>query len=382
MKVLIVSLYFPPAGGPGVQRPLKFAQHLAQLGFEVHVLAPDDPKWIHRDASLAVPEGVVVHRARNLGPRARVPREELHGRYGFDRLRRRTAMAGRGLLVPDASVLWNVTAIPAAIRIVRREGIDVVLTSSPPGSVHLVGAAVQRFTSARWVADLRDAIVGFAHRRREIRGEGRLAKLVARRADAVVAAADGIADEMRRVAPGLAVQVVENGADFDEFDGLEYTRGDRFRITHAGNFFGRRSPRAFLEALRQMDDDIVARFVGGLPAGDAEWVEASGFASRVEAIPFVPRRESLALQRDSEALLLLIPEAEAAVKASSPRRSSSTSRPSGRSSPSCRRTGRRRRSSARPAPASSSRPATWRGSRRRCATSRSAGAPGRSTARS
>ena len=52
MKVLLVTLYFPPAGGGGVQRPLKFATHLPALGIETHVLAPDDPKWVHRDDEL------------------------------------------------------------------------------------------------------------------------------------------------------------------------------------------------------------------------------------------------------------------------------------------------------------------------------------------
>ena len=55
MKVLIVTMYFPPSGGGGVQRPLKFATHLPELGIETHVLAPDDPKWIHRDDDLQPP---------------------------------------------------------------------------------------------------------------------------------------------------------------------------------------------------------------------------------------------------------------------------------------------------------------------------------------
>jgi glycosyltransferase involved in cell wall biosynthesis len=310
VKVLVVSLYFPPAGGPGVQRPLKLAAHLTRLGFEVDVLAPDDPKWVHRDASLRVPDGVTVHRARNLGPRARIPGHELYGRSGLDRLRRRAAIAARGLLVPDASVLWTVTAIPAALRIVRREAIDVVLTTSPPGSVHLVGAAVRARTRARWVADLRDPIVGHAHRRREIRGEPALARLVGRRADAVVAASAGTADSMERFARGLAVHVVENGCDYDDFDGLEYRRGERFRITHTGSFFGRRNPRAFLEALARTDGHVVARFVGGLPPRHRAWVAEHGLGDRVEVLDFVPRAEALALQRDSEANLLLVPEAE------------------------------------------------------------------------
>ena len=56
----MVSLYWPPAGGAGVQRPLKLAGHLAALGHDVHVLAPDDPKWLHRVPSLVSPPGVTV----------------------------------------------------------------------------------------------------------------------------------------------------------------------------------------------------------------------------------------------------------------------------------------------------------------------------------
>ena len=83
MKLLLVSLYFPPAGGGGVQRPLKFAQYLPALGIETHVLAPDDSKWIHEDAELTVPTQAWVHRARYLGPKGRRPAEELYGTSGL-----------------------------------------------------------------------------------------------------------------------------------------------------------------------------------------------------------------------------------------------------------------------------------------------------------
>ena len=73
MKVLLVTLYFPPAGGGGVQRPLKFATHLPGLGIETHVLAPDDPKWIHRDDELPTPTLAWVHRVRFVGPKGRKP---------------------------------------------------------------------------------------------------------------------------------------------------------------------------------------------------------------------------------------------------------------------------------------------------------------------
>ncbi len=317
MKVLLVTMYFPPAGGGGVQRPLKFATHLPELGIETHVLAPDDPKWIHRDEELQAPTLAWVHRARYLGPKGRKPAEELHGTQGLERLGRHARLAGRRLLVPDENVSWNLTAIPAAIRIARREGIDVVLTTSPPSSVHLVGAAVKRATGAKWVADLRDSLVANPHRRAEnvlVRvkegGEHVVARLVARQADAVVAVSEAIAEELRERSPAGPVLTIANGSDFDDFAGLEHHPSEHFRLTHAGSFFGKRDPRPFLTALAESGlEDVVVRFLGDFRSADREWAEGLGLGDRLELIPYAPRRRSLELQRDSEALLLLIPEA-------------------------------------------------------------------------
>jgi glycosyltransferase involved in cell wall biosynthesis len=317
VKVLLVTMYFPPAGGGGVQRPLKFATHLPALGIETHVLAPDDPKWLHADPGLAPPTQAWVHRARYLGPRARRLADELHGRGGLDRLSRQARSLSRRVLVPDENVTWNLTAIPAAVRIARSEGIDVVLTTSPPNSVHLIGAAVKRTTDARWVADLRDSIGAHPHRRVErasVRAKEKVsesvARLVARQADVIVAASEAIADEALALEPAGVVTTILNGADFDDFAGLEYRRGDRFRITHTGSFFGKRDPRPFLTALAESGlEDVVARFVGDFRVADREWAEQLGLGDRLELHPYVSRREALALQRDSDALLLLIPDA-------------------------------------------------------------------------
>jgi len=316
VKALLVSFYFPPAGGGGVQRPLKLAQYLPGLGIETHVLAPDDPQWIHRDDALRVPTQAWVHRARYLGPTGRKPAEELHGKQGLERLGTQARLFGRRVLVPDENVSWNLTAIPAAIRIVRNYDIDVVITTSPPNSIHLVGAAVKRATGARWVADLRDSVVAHAHRRSEsaaVRAKEKvdagIAKLVARSADAVVGVADFISDEVRALEPRGTVLTIPNGSDFDDFEGLAYTPGDRLRITHTGSFFGKRDPRPFLQALHDSGVDAVARFLGDFRSADREWAETLGLGDRLELIPYAPRATSLALQRDSDALLLLIPEA-------------------------------------------------------------------------
>src|SRR5262249_45005544 len=135
-------------------------------------------------------------------------------------------------------------------------------------------------------------------------------RLVSRSADAIVCVSEAIADEMRERNPRGGVSVIANGSDFDDFAGLEHHQSDRLRITHAGSFFGKRDPRPFLTALKESGlDDVVVRFLGDFRSTDREWAEQLDLGDRLELIPYAPRRTSLELQRDSELLLLLIPEA-------------------------------------------------------------------------
>jgi glycosyltransferase involved in cell wall biosynthesis len=315
VKLLLVTRHFPPGSGGGVQRPLKFASHLPALGIETHVLAPDveGPE----DGELELPTQAWIHRVRYVGPRSSRPSEELAARQGLARVGTQAALLGRRLLVPDENVPWSTLATPVAIRLVRREGIDVVLTTSPPPSLHLLGASVKRTTRAAWVADLRDPLTSHPHRRGY---ESRLARvkettvggvgrLVASQADAIVAASDAIADEMRALEPKADVVTIANGCDFDDFAGLEHHPSDRLRITHAGHFHGKRDPKPFLRALAESGlQDVVARFAGDFRAEDREYAESLGLGERIELLGDVSRRRSLELQRDSEVLLLLIPE--------------------------------------------------------------------------
>src|SRR5207248_5718684 len=317
VKVLLVTRHFPPGGGGGVRGPLKFATHLPALGVETHVLAPDLADPARADAELELPTQAWIHRVRYVGPRGGRPSEQLVTKQGVARLGTQAALFGRRLLVPDENVAWSTLATPVAIRLVRREGIDVVLTTSPPPSLHLLGAAVKRTTGAAWVADLRDPLTSHPHRRGyesqlarlKEKTTGGVGKLVASQANAIVAVSDAIAEEMRALEPKGEVVTIANGCDFDDFAGLEHHASDRLRITHAGHFHGKRDPKPFLRTLADSGlDDVVARFAGDFAAADREYAESLGLGDRVELLGDVSRRRSLELQRDSEALLLLIPE--------------------------------------------------------------------------
>lgn len=315
MKILICSFYFPPTGGGGVQRPLKFAQLLPDFGIETHVLAPSNAKWLHHEEPPPPLATRYLNRAPFIGPRGRLPAEELYGRRGGDRLLRKLWLTPRRFLLPDEDVTWLLTALPVATRIIHRERIDVLLTTSPPTSVHLIGALAKRLTGVPWVADVRDSIVANHDRRLERRAvrakeqtHRSVARLVAKRADAVVAVTDQIAAEMRAIERSTPVEVIPNGADFDDFTDLSYQRRGEFRITHTGSFFGQRDPRPFLTALARLGPEVLARFVGDFRRSDLDWVRANSLEHRLELLPYSPRQRSLELQRESDALLLLLPD--------------------------------------------------------------------------
>ncbi|HEY4976580.1 MAG TPA: glycosyltransferase family 4 protein [Gaiellaceae bacterium] len=313
-KVLIISFYFPPAGGGGVQRWLKLAGYLPGQGIETHVLAPDDPRWLQSDPELEIPADVHVHRARYIGPGGMRPGEKLLGKSGLRRLWRRALLTPRRLLVPDENVSWVVSALPAARRIVKREGIGIVITTSPPTSVHMIGARLRRHAGVRWIADLRDSVVAKSDRhyeralvRLKERANRGLARTIARHADAIVCVTATIAGQMTELGARGETLVIPNGADFDDFAAIEYKPGERFRITHTGNFFGKRDPRPFLSALAQIDAPITARFIGEFRTADRLWAEELGLDEKLELIRFQPHAQAIASQRNSEALLLLIP---------------------------------------------------------------------------
>jgi glycosyltransferase involved in cell wall biosynthesis len=315
MRVLICSFYFPPTGGGGVQRPLKFAQKLPEFGIETRVIAPTESKWIHHDEPSADIPAAHVDRVPFFGPHGRRPAEELYGTRGAARLARRAALFPRRLFVPDENVSWAVTAVPAIVRVVRRDAIDVLLTTSPPNSVHLIGAAVKRITGIPWVADVRDSIAANPDRRIE-RAPARLkeqtqsavARQIARHADAVVAVTAQIAGEFNALTPRGRVATIANGADFEDFSGLAYHASSQMRISHTGSFFGKRDPRPFLAALAEVDENVIARFAGDFRRADLDWARSRDVENKLELIPFLPRRRSLELQRDSDVLLLLLPE--------------------------------------------------------------------------
>lgn len=321
-KVLVITYYFPPSGGAGVQRWLKMLRYLPENGLDPVVLAPDPAmaSYPQRDESLLndVPEGLRVETTPTFEALTLVKRalgEKALPHSGFSDSSRpsfgkRLARFARGnFFLPDARRGWNRYAFRKAAELIEREGIEAFITTSPPHSTQLVGSALKRrFPSLKWIADLRDPWTDIYYAERLY--PTRLAKALNRRMEAgVVRSADAVwttCESTRRTLalryPEVAARlsVLTNG--YDERDFAEAAPVTLPYITYIGTLTDPSDLDAFWPALRATSFRL--RFAG--EAAVAGRVP-SDLAGRVETLPRVPHAEAVRLMRSSAVLLLVTP---------------------------------------------------------------------------
>lgn len=328
-SLLVLAYYFPPSGGPGVQRTLRFVRDLPGLGWNPTVISvrPQDAAWPSIDPALeaAIPPGVDVRRTAAFDPYAGYAR--LTGRRrndvvsvgfadeGTPGFRERLARWIRGnVFLPDARVGWVPYARREALRLVRDRAFDAIWSTGPPHSTHLAARSVARATGLPWIVDVRDAWPDPTYEHKL--GTGSLARRfdeslrsgVYDGASAIVAIGDHMADALRRLTT-TPVRVIRNGFEEAQFEGLEPTIHDGFEVLYTGNMPAERSPEALWSALARLGDRaplLRVRLVGTIDASVRQAVEAAGVTHRVRFEPPVPHAEALGAMISADALLLVV----------------------------------------------------------------------------
>ncbi len=329
MRVLLITYYFPPAGGGGVQRVLSWCRHLPAHGVEMTVVAPEEPHWIDQDTTLVIPGETQVLRTPDPSPAAVIPRQSLAQVRGIRRLLRRLALQPRRFAVPDIHRPWRRHAVAAVRAETQRRTAageplwDVVVSSSPPETTHLIAHDVAKLLGIPWVVDYRDSWLDLPHLRMSSlavrmkhRANRRLATRLMRRAAAATTVSAPLAADLRARHPHLDATVLENGIEPAEV-ARAHARASGFRdtgrfvVVYTGNFFGRQSAASFLSALDRAlatDDafarDVLVRFVGGLKPVERTRAEERGDV--VELVPFLRHDDVLAQQRAADLLLLYV----------------------------------------------------------------------------
>jgi len=317
-RVLLIAYHFPPEPAAGALRPSYLAKYLPQSGWDVTVLTRALPE--HRSAQYRTIE------ARTLGERFE---RSVRGVLDANRsdanpeavppLRRLLRWVKSSAFFPDRTAGWIPAAVSRAVLATRAERYDAVLSTAMPASVHVVGYVVAAIARLAWVADYRDpwsgnAYAGWGPVQRAL--QHALETRLIRRANAITTISPPIAALLGSI-HHRHVTVIQNGADPDDWDGLEACVPQRFSLCYTGSMYdGYRTPEMLFEALAALRS-------AGDPAGDTtvdcygpnsdhvgELARRYGIENSILQHGTVPRREALAAQRRASDLLIFLNMAE------------------------------------------------------------------------
>jgi glycosyltransferase involved in cell wall biosynthesis len=341
MKILQIAYYFPPMGGAGVQRGLKFSKYLPTVGVTPVVLAADDPHYVRDDSLLTeVPQDLEVHRVEHSPWLARLAaRRRKNGPSLAPAPTRPTSYSAlrsavrdgalrciRAAQWPDEAAPWARAALVQARAIIAAHAasghpIDLVFSSSPPASAHWVGERIAREAGLPWVADFRDLwtdnpAYGAPAWRRML--DRRVEDRWLHRATGVVTVTPSWKTLLAARRPaGAPVAFIPNGYDENDFSALDrpQPRNDVFTLVHTGTFYGPRDPDGLLRGLAAYLDTprtghlpLRVRLVGNMGARFALALQAfdRDYLGVVETVAFVPHAQSVAELMAADALLLVV----------------------------------------------------------------------------
>ena len=292
-KLLVIANPYPPMASAGTTRVVRFMRHLPDEGWEPSVLTAK------AEGPAAVPPGVRVARAA-----VPWPRQLLGGG-------RRSTRVNRWVAVPDPYFAWVGPAVLKGREIFKRERFDVILSSSPRASVHLVAAVLSEHASVPWLADYRDPWSTYQFRQYPTRAHKasheKLEAWALGRAAAVTAVNRPIVDDLvarHPVAAGPRARAPQRVRPRRAAG--RRPLGDGFWIVHTGRLYGREQQvAAFLEALAAQPPDVKALFVGVDESRVRPDADRLGLGDRVRVEPLVPLPVALGYQRAADALLLV-----------------------------------------------------------------------------
>lgn len=350
-RVLIISYYWPPTGGSGVQRWVKFAKYLPSQGWEPVIFTPKNPEQLAVDESLLhdIPSGIEVIRRPIVEPYA-IYRKFNRGVVGQARnekkyrhaelvsaplsakgtqvnplngqkktFRQKLAVWIRGnFFIPDPRIWWVKPSVKFLEKYLKEHPVDALVTTGPPHSMHLIGLGLKRrMPSLRWIADFRDPwtrMFYFKHmglwplaRRKHYR----LEQEVLDGADAIISVSPPVRDDFA-AATSTPVHLVTNGFDLNDFAQIKpRPRNGRFTVVHTGLFASDGNPLNLWDALarkcrqdRQFASSLEIRLAGKTDPEIVESIRERGLGDNLTDLGYLPH-DLVNVEQKSATVLIL-----------------------------------------------------------------------------
>jgi glycosyltransferase involved in cell wall biosynthesis len=340
-KVLIISYYWPPAGGSGVQRWLKFVKYLVRAGWEPYVFTPENPSYTIQDHSLLkdIPKSVEVvkfpiwepyqlfFKIASLFGSKNLQQTDFVSTDKKSFIKRVSSWIRGNFFIPDARVFWIKPSANYLHDFVIRNQIDKIITTGPPHSVHLIGLRLKnRNPALRWIADFRDpwsewdlldtfsltAIARKIHASQE--------RKVLQRSDVVLTVTPFYKERFKALG-ARDVVLITNGFDEDDFVNIAHSRTTKFTVRHIGGMDELRDPRSIMRAIKELylenedfSGDIVIEFVGSVNSSFRLFVESDSILKQIVKFRnHIPHTELLNVYGNTDVLLLVLAHQSIAV---------------------------------------------------------------------
>lgn len=328
-NILIITYYWPPAGGPGVQRWLKFVKYLPDFGFNPIIYTPENPNYPIVDETLLndVPKGIDILRTKIWEPYQLA--EKLNksnkkfkaGQFDIGKnqsWKSKVSIWIRGnFFIPDARRFWVKPSTSFLTKYLKENNIEVLVTTGPPHSLHLIGLNLKKkFPTLKWIADFRDPwteISYYKHLKLTRWADNihhRMEKEVFKTADVTLATSYTDAENFRKA--GANSFCITNG--FDEADTkalAQPTASEHFTLSYIGVLEQLRNPEILWNVIEKINKEnpefaklFKLKFVGRLDDTILKRLENSNIKTQLINKGYVPHNEALQEMLDSEVLLI------------------------------------------------------------------------------
>lgn len=334
-KVLIITYYWPPSGGGGVQRWVKFVKYLCEFGWEPVIFTPENPEMPAFDNSLLkdIPTNIQVIKNRIWEPYQIY--KQFTGRKKTDKIQtaflsEKKSAVGlleklsiwiRGnLFVPDARKFWIKPSVKKLVKILKENPTDAIVTTGPPHSAHMIGLSIKHKLGIPWLADFRDPWTNIDFykdlmlTKRTDRIHHKLEKQVLGEADKVTVISKGMASEFNDIV-SREYAVIPNGYDAEDVIGVVGTKkaGDKFSLAHIGSLTKTRNPLNLWKALEQLvgedagfASDLAIHNIGKIDVSVVDSLQSMELDKYLVQTGYLPHDKVIVEQQNASLLLLLI----------------------------------------------------------------------------
>lgn len=331
-KVLVITYYWPPSGGSGVQRWVKFVKYLHKMDWQPIIYTPSNPEQPATDESLLkdIPEDAIILKNRIFEPYSFYKRfvglkkdEKLGSAMmstGNEQafLQKLSVWIRGNFFIPDARRFWIRPSVKFLSSYLKENHVDAIVSTGPPHTLHMIGMKVAKKMDIPWLADFRDPwtnIDFFEDLKLTFLSRWRhhqLEQKVLDSADRLVVVSNTMKKEFSEIT-STPISVIPNGYDDEDFTDIPYQPNEECLVTHTGMLTPSRNPNILWQAIKELADEsdhfrthFRLQLIGKVDSTIKKQIKENELKTMIRFRDYVPHEEIIPIQQKSEALLLII----------------------------------------------------------------------------